>query len=223
MEILNQLRDEAKQKKTNQAQQHNQEKQLEQVYHTKLLPKMQQIFVYFKEVVEHLNFIESRIGIEEYNHRFPQFGLLNQGNYKINTDGYGGYADFERLLQINITFFLTGEGAFTYQVIGSSKIEQEISFLHTKNIHFCWQHLTSKEHNRLAAFTINRKVPVRFRFEVDFENTIIKLIINNHEELTTYQKIFLAEEINEELLEQVSRYMLRKDTDAILLNMLNQQ
>jgi len=218
MGILDQLRDEAKQKKQHQTVEKSRELHLETAYKARILPKMQLAFHYLQEIVEHLNFVDTQVLLEEYSPRYPQFGPLIQQNYKINTDGFGGYADFGHLMEINLTFFAVGEGAFSYKLQGRNRIEEEISFLHSKNIHFEWKHQAGKQNSYHAVFTITRKIPMRFRFEVDYEQTKIKLIINNHENLLTYRKSFQPEQVDNDLLDEVSRYLLRKDCDFIRLD-----
>jgi hypothetical protein len=183
---------------------------------------MQKTYLFLKEIVEHLNYLEKAIEIEEYSHDYPQMGLLSQVNYKINTDGYSGLADFNRIMQINVTFVCQGDGDFTYGLEGKARVEQEVSFLHSRNIPFAWNQYVAAKGIDAATFTITRKIPVRFRFEVDYPQSKIKLLINNHENFNVYSKTFEPSAINELLLDEVIRFMLRQDSDFIRLEITSQ-
>lgn len=222
MGILDQLRNEANLKQESKFAELSSQQQLEEKYKLHILPKMQKTFKFLKEIVEHLSYLEKAIEIEDYSQKYPQIGALVQKEYKINTDGYGGFADYDRIMQINVSFVCTGRGSFTYELEGKSRIEREIGFLHGKNVPFEWNQFINHNGVEAGRFTINRKIPVRFRFEVDFENTKIRLLINNHEDFNVYKKTFNPEEIDDELLDEVIRFMLRKDSDFIRLDIDNQ-
>ncbi len=198
------------------------EQQLESVYQTQLLPKMQKTFLFFKEIVEHLNYLEKPIEVEQYSHDYPQMDVLKQINYKINTDGYSGLADFNRIMQINVTFMCQGQGDFTYTLEGKTRVEQEVSFLNSRNIPFVWNQYVVAKGVEAATFTITRKIPVRFKFEVDYPQSKIKLLITNHENFNVYSKSFEASAINELLLDEVIRFMLRQDGDFVRLEITSQ-
>ncbi len=221
MGILDQLRDEANIKQESEFQSLNNQQSLEATYQENILPKMQKTFTFLKEIVEHLAYLEQAIKITDYSQRFPEIGALTQENYQINTDGYGGYADFDKIKQINVNFVCAGQGAFNYRIEGRTRIESEVAFLNSKNVPFEWNQFVDNKGIEAAQFTITRKIPVRFRFEADIENTKIKLLINNHEDFSVYNKAFEPDEINEELLDEVIRFMLRKDSDFIRLDINN--
>ncbi|MEY4767931.1 MAG: hypothetical protein RL637_570, partial [Pseudomonadota bacterium] len=105
---------------------------------------------------------------------------------------------------------------------GQHKIEQEVSFLNSKSLLFNWSQYMTPNGIDAATFNLTRKIPVRFRFEVDYSHSKIKLLINNHENFNTYIKTFEPEAINDELLDEVLRFMLRKDCDFIQLEITSQ-
>jgi hypothetical protein len=222
MGVLDQLRYEVSSKQENEASVASVQQQLEREYQATILPKMQKTFLFLKEIVEHLNYLEKAVEIEDYSRDYPQIGNLTQTNYKINTDGYGGFADFNRITQINVTFICQGSGEFTYSLEGKVRIEQEVSFLHARNVPFTWNQYVCSKGIDAATFTITRKIPVRFKFEVDYDNSKIKLLINNHENFNVYSKTFAPEAINELLLDEVIRFMLRQDSDFIRLDITSQ-
>lgn len=222
MGILDQLRNEATLKQESEFAAANTQQQLENQYQTRILPKMQQVYLFLKEIVEYLSYLEKAVEITDYCQRYPQMGALSQTDYKINTDGYGGLADFNRIMQVNVLFNCVGRGNFSYEVEGRTRIEQEIAFLNSKNVQLKWNQFINSRGVEAATFSITRKIPVRFRFEVDYNNSKIKLLIHNHENFNVYKKTFQPEDVNEALLDEVSRFMLRQDSDFIRLDITSQ-
>lgn len=215
MGVLDQLRKEADQKKSSELQQLDQKQQRELTYKKQILPKMQELFKYLQELVEHLNYLDVPVQVENYSLRFPKLGILAQKDYKISTDGYGGFADIDKLMQINVTFFCVGEGAFQYVVHGKASIEKEIAYLHVKHLSAKTQKMPGLNNEEAAKFIVKRLIPIRLRFEVDYDNSLIKVRINNYANFSTYTESWQAADINGGFLDAVARYLLRKESEFI--------
>lgn len=215
MGILDQLRKQADQKKSFEQQEVDDEQQKEHIYQAQILPKMQQIFHYLQELVEYLNYLEIPVKIENYSEYFPKLGILVQKNYKINTDGFGGMTDIDKLMQVNLVFQCVGDGEFEYLIHGHSAIEREISFLHAKHLSVKSEKMPGISGEESAKFSVQRRVPVRVRFEVDYDNSQIKMTVNNHLDFAVYIESWDVPEISDELLDVVARYILRKDSVLI--------
>jgi len=218
MSILDELRQKADQKKAEELQQKSIQQNLESVYKTALLPKMQYFFDCLNETVKHLNFLEEPILISDYSTRYPQFGRLSQNNYKINTDGYSGLADYDRLMQINVNFVCEAEGAFSYVLESRSLIEAEIAFLHARRLLFSWKNQSAVTGVDSAGFTLQRKIPVSFKIEVDYKQSMLKVTINNHENLEFFTKSFSPEQLDDDFLDALISYLMRRDNRLVRLD-----
>jgi hypothetical protein len=218
MSILDELRQKADQKKAEQLQQVSTRRNLEGVYKSVLLPKMQYFFDCLNETVTHLNFLEERILISNYSSRYPQFGELSQKNYKINTDGYSGFADYSRLMQINVSFFCEADGDFTYSLQSKRLIESEVAFLHARRLAFTWKNQSAATSIEGASFTIQRSIPVSFKIKVDYNLSTLKVTINNHENLEFFSKSFSPEQLDDDLLDALISYLLRRDNRLVRLD-----
>ncbi|MFU8790301.1 MAG: hypothetical protein ACNA7G_14825 [Methylobacter sp.] len=218
MSILDELRQKADQKKAEELQQKSIQQNLESVYKTALLPKMQYFFDCLNETVKHLNFLEEPILINDYCVRYPQFGKLLQKNYKINTDGYSGLADYDRLMQINVTFLCEGDGSFSYSLESRSLIEAEVAFLHARRLPFSWKNQSAVTGVDTAGFSIQRKVPVSFKIEVDYNLSQLKMTINNHENLEFFTKNFTPEQLDDDFLDALISYLMRRDNRLVRLD-----
>ncbi len=217
MSILDELRQKADRKKAEQLQQESTRQQSESIYQSALLPKMQYFYDCLSEIVKHLNFLEEPILVNSYSSRYPQFGELCQKNYKINTDGFSGLADYDRLMQINVSFFCEAEGGFTYTLESKCLIEAEVAFLHARRLAFTWKNKGLATAIESADFTIQRKIPVSFRIEVNHDSSTLKVTINNHENLEFFSKNYSSEQVDEDLLDALVNYLMRRDNRLIRL------
>ncbi len=217
MSVLDELRKKANEKKAAEQQEASSNELLDEIYQTKILPKMQFIFDSFQEAIDYLNFLEEPVKVDNYSTKYPQFGSLFQSNYRINTDGRIGLADYNRLMQINVSFFCEAKGEFNYRMESEPLIEKEVQFLQAKKLHFDWKHHTPVGSAPCAVFTIQRKVPVAFRIEVDYKQSKLKVFIKNHENLQSFSKSFSPEELDDNFLDELLSYFLRKDSRFVKL------
>ncbi|WP_428352979.1 hypothetical protein [Methyloprofundus sp.] len=215
MGILDQLRQEADEKKSAEQQQVDLKHIQAQRYKVDVLPKMQEIFKYMQELVKYLNYLEVPVQVEDYSSRYPLLGSLMQKDYRVSTDGFGGLADIDKLKHINITFYCTGEGEFEYVVRSKVDIENEIAFLHAKRLTSKTQRVPGHKNEDALKFVVLRKIPVRLRFEVDYEKSLIKVIINNYAHFSKYTESWQVDDIDHDFLDCVTRYLLRKDSEFI--------
>ncbi|TXL12909.1 hypothetical protein BMR05_13835 [Methylococcaceae bacterium HT4] len=168
-----------------------------------------------QELVKYLNYLEVPVQVEDYSTRYPELGSLKQKDYKVSTDGFGGLADIDKLRHINITFYCEGAGVLEYVVRGKTDIEREISFLHFKRLTSKTLRIPGHKKHDALKFLVDRKIPVRLRFEVDYENSLIKVIINNYSQFSIFTELWKAEEIDHDFLDMVTRYLLRQDSEFI--------
>jgi len=223
MGILNELRDEANKQKEDQEIEEFSKQMLEQKYQNEILPKIQMIFNYFKEIVEHLQFLKNPIVVTEYSKSFPQFGELSQVSYKLSTDDYGGHTKYDELKQVIIKFYCEGEGVFNLEVNSQHEIDQTVALFTAKKVPFEWSRNYNSVDNSSATFEVTRKIPVRLAFSVDYDKSIINLQINNHLNFDTIQRSYKADEISEEFLDQLANFLLRKNNDFIAIEISDEE
>lgn len=211
MNILDELRQKAEEKKQAQEQQHLLDEQLEQTYQQVLLPKIQFLYDCLSELIKYLNFLEEPIAVRNYSRHYPQFGTLFQKNYKINTDGMMGLADYNRLMQINIRFNCEAVGDFNYSLSSKALCDREHAFLFEHGLHF---HQKS-QHPDKVLFTVERKIPVRFQIAVDYPTSKLLVTIFNHENFETFHRSVTPEQLDDEFLDALLCYFMRRDNRFI--------
>ncbi len=124
MGILDDLREEASQKQAELHEDTLHKEKLEHNYQVSILPKMQQLFSYFKELIEYLNIIETPLEVTHYSRRYPQLGTLYQQKYRLSTDDHGGISHYDAIAEIYFRFNCMNiegeEEAFTHIIINKS-------------------------------------------------------------------------------------------------------
>jgi len=223
MGILNELRDEAnKQKEDDQLEEFSKEL-LAEKYQNEILPKLQMIFNYFKEIVEHLQYLKSPIVVAEYSKAYPQFGELSQQDYKLSSDDYGGQTKFDEMKQVIIKFTCSGEGNFEFDAKSQQEIDQHVGLLSSKKVPFEWSRNYNNVDQTSATFVVTRKIPVRIAFSMDYDTSMINLQISNHSNFDTIKRSYKGSEITEELLDQLANFLLRKNNDFIAIEISEEE
>lgn len=223
MGILNELREEANKKKNKELERKDSQQILESVYKSELLPALQHVYKFFKEIVEYLEILEDPIIIKEYSNKYQDFNDLVQKLYKIKTDKYGGATKFNELKEITLRYFYIGEGAFTLEAFTQAEIDQHIKLLSAHKVPFDWSRQFNAVTNSLATFTIERKIPVIIKFEVDIQSSRINLKIINHSNFDVTKRTYKASEIDENFLDKLARYLLHKDNSFLQIDISEEE
>ncbi len=197
MGILDQLREEANKIQSEHQHDADLQKQKEHNYQFIILPKLQHLFSYFKELLDYLEIIKEPVKIAHYSDRYSHLGSLIQQNYRLSTDKHGGIANFDKLTEVNLRFNCVSE------IPGEE-------FRHD-------QHLGNTKAGAVT-FTIQKNIPVLFRFSLDFDNSRIVLNIENHENFEQRTQYIRPEQIDDNYLDKLARYILRKDVDFLRMD-----
>jgi hypothetical protein len=171
----------------------------------KLLKSMQELL----EVLKELDPVE----IANYSTRRPEIGKLVQSDYRINTDGKSGFTDLDKLMQINLSCRLKGNGSYKYEVIGKLAGETELEFLHNRNFKVEADSKLNASAVPVTSFAVERNILVHLRFEVDYDASSIKFMEWNYENFSASTQVFQVADLNFEWIDQFLRFLLRKDGD----------
>lgn len=220
MGILDDLREQANESFAEQQEDTIRKDKLEHNYQILILPKMQQLFSYFKELIEYLNIIETPIIIPQYTNRYPALAELYQQDYRLSTDKHGGIANIEKLTEITLRFYCLGKEEDEFTHCAENKIEAEMDkeFLSSHKIPFHYDRHLGNTKGGAVTFYITRKIPVIFKFSVDYENSRINLTIQNHEDFEHRTQVINPEQINEPYMDKLARYILRKDHEFLRMD-----
>ena len=204
----------------------NKEKQLDD-YRKEILPKMQYIYTYFKEIIDYLSVIETPIEVNNYCDKLPALGVLKQQDYRLTTDKHGGIADFEKIEEVNLNYVLKGTSKvkgknneeLVYAKDSQLDVEKEHRLLTSNNIPYTFARSLKTNNEETVIFRVNRTIPVAFKFLADTAKSTIVLKIQNHENFEARAKNLKLDQINEAYLEKLASYMLRKNNNLMTKKM----
>lgn len=231
MGILDELKQQADQQKQLRQQQALSEQQLAQQYEQLILPKMQKIYAFFKEILEYLRILETPVTIEQYSRHFPQFGSLIQTAYKLKTDKHGGATHFNNIREIYLRFTLqpakltTSGNVGHFEVVAKNQAEIDSlkRFLNNNNLSYEWKRHFNQIDNASATFQIEKKIPVRIHFLVDYEKGLILLEIRNQHDFNHIKRKYTPEEIDDAFLDELAKFLLNKENNFIQPELTQEQ
>jgi hypothetical protein len=213
--ILDQMKKDAESKKQLVTDEADVAKRREQVYQQALLPTLQKLLQSVQELMGYLKELPP-IEVTNYSPKRPELGKLLQGEFRINTDGKSGFAEFSKLMQINMATRLKGEGSYRYTIVGKLAAEAERDFLNSRSFKHETQNQPGENGVPTTTFMVEREIPVIMRFEVDMANSCVKFTELNYDNFSTSTQNFQPADLTDEWIDQFLRFMLRKDKDFVL-------
>ncbi|MDH5181367.1 MAG: hypothetical protein OEZ39_12290 [Gammaproteobacteria bacterium] len=182
------------------------EEQLEAIYQERILPRLEQIYSYFSEVVSHLNTLNIETRVDYRLEDLAHFKELQQKNYTIQADSSN------QMKEVRIDVECTGAGPLEVRVDGKLVVEKWTRFLqeHQLKYHTKLQ-LDERKSVTGAIFILEQYVPISFIFVADVEKSSINLTIVNFEGLGVRNLQFSPETITEELMDKMGKFIARKN------------
>ena len=217
MGIIDNLKEQADQDLSKQLDRELSAGNIQHVADVIISPVMTQIYLYLKEFAQHLNVIDQSVKISNYSKLFPELGDLQQANYKINTDGSGGTVSHDKIKEVHFSYKYQALAVKEYIHHSNNKLEADRikDFLTSHKIAYTsTNNLASKNNGALNCYITN-DFPVTFKFTAQPEKSTISLCIQNHENFENRNIIIKPGEVNDEYLDKLARYILRKDSEFL--------
>ena len=218
MGILEDLKREANNSRTERELAWQKRKELEKVYHDGICTSMLKIHDYLRELVEQLGLVEWPV-VSAFN--FPgieKVDTLSQTNYRITIDSHN-----EPKL-INLCFECSAHEEHTYNVMPKSAGDEACQFLATQKVVFTDWAIRDIHHN-LIGTCIKCKLHVcaGLAFKADIDNEGIRVVSYNFEEPGERSFHSHYYSIDDQWLDKLGRYILRKDGSFAMLDISEEQ
>lgn len=192
--------------------------QRESIYREQIKPKLEQVYSFLHEFSEHLNYIKPDTGV---TYELPGEVILDdlfQGNYSLKSDSR------DTMSEIVLKFYCQAEGVLFLDAMGKEQFNRLIDFLYQNRIPYQTRVHKDSTNNVIGGeISIEKRVPVIFKFTADIDNSCISLWIRNFGCLGTRKFILFPSQISEQFLDNLGRYVMHETDSFIKLEMPDDQ
>ncbi len=213
MGILDDLKKEAGRLQDEQESELGSEARQEQWYHDVAKPLMKQIATYLCEMTEQLKVVKLPIPVA---YDVPGMGLikdLHQGGYRVYLDSR------EAPHKIAFQFACTSGSVNKYSVTPIMAADEARQFMKKQQIHFSEWGIRDNQDKLIGAyFECQMQIQVKLVFRVDMENERLVVTSINRHGLTIKHSNFRFDSINDEWMDELGHYILRKTEQLGVLN-----
>jgi len=217
MGLLDDLRKQSTDLKNSHASDAARQAELLEFYKTKIHPAMTSIYTHVNELIEHLNFVKPAITAPYTLTASAIKRNLKQSGYKIVTDSS------DEMKQIILTFHCSDEENVEFEVDNKKNIEKHIEYLQRYNLQFTTQKYKDDLHEvSFAKFNLQSRVKVTIVIEGDIQNSCIHLKFNNFQGLGLLKRDIQAEQVTDEFLDEMGKYLIRESYNFMKLDLPEQ-
>ncbi|KPK40073.1 MAG: hypothetical protein AMJ69_03615 [Gammaproteobacteria bacterium SG8_47] len=214
MGLLDELKQQAEAKKQQEAVERAEQERLIEHAHTEVKPRLARVYTYLSELAEHLNYVQPEIFVSYDIKNGVVLENLRQRDYKVRADSR------EQLTEFSLTFHCVDEGKLEFEVESKPQIDRRIEFLQDNKLSFTRKEIRDDRLNvSHALFRLEREVPIVFHFKLAADLLGILMTIRNFETLGLKTYALDPARIDDSFLEELGRYILRKDTKFLQLDM----
>ena len=172
-----------------------------QVNWNMLVPKLQLIITYMRELAENLN----SVNLDDKND-YPltkniKFRNLARENFRVRK------ADEKSVRDFSFRYDLVGERNVEFVVANDFNAENIRNLLRKQNARFT-EVITDQGK---AQFKLMPKITILFQYIADLENCMVILRVHNFDRPEMQEIRYMPEAVTEELLEETAKYILNKE------------
>ncbi len=218
MGLLDDLKKQTADQRAREEAEQDEKAQRESVYREQIKPKLEQIFSFLHEFSEHLNYIKPDTRVTYELPGKVILGDLLQGNYSLKSDSRN------TMSEIVFKFYCQAEGGLFIDTMEKGRFNRLKEFLHQNRIPCQTRdHKDSKQNVIGGEINVEKRVPVVFKFSADIDNSCITLWIRNFGRLGTRKFILFPNQISEQFLDNLGRYVMHETDFFIKLEMPDDQ
>lgn len=169
-------------------------------------PALSRIHEYLKELTEQLKVVNPKVVVDFRVHDVGTMEGLQQGGYRESREG-----DAQETKSVSLAFVLESPRHYRFDINVPGQVENWLGELKRQGLRL--DHAQVLEESSVGhRVWVNAAgfVPVRLRFGADLENESIVLTVHNYEELGEMRHRIRPDQVNEDFLDELGRYVLRK-------------
>lgn len=206
MGLLDDLRNQADTQRVSEEEEAGREANREQYYLDKIQPRMLKTYQFFKELVEHLNYIKMGTIVE--------YPLMPGGApLPLCQQGYKVVIDSSKALK-RIDFSMEGvlEEPVEFEICGKDAV-----FNHSERIRsYAFRHdykdrKDAAQYVQSANFTLKGPLPLKVTVEAVIDTSEIRLTVRNFVEPGFTKHVMTVDDFSDEFLDRIGKFVLRKE------------
>jgi hypothetical protein len=218
MGVLDELKQKSAEQQARETARREEQTRRETFYRDELKPRLEQLFGFLHEFGEQLNYVRPDV---RASYRLPEdfrLDALSQGDYNLNCDSR------DNMTEIAFRLFCKDEGKLLIELTEKDRFNSMKEFLHRNRLTYRTHEFKDERHNVIGGqITLERKVPVIFKFDADIENSCIVLWIRNFASLGLQKFILFPNQINDEFLDGLGRFIMRETDSFVRLELPEEQ
>ena len=182
-----------------------QEKKEQSVRET-LSPSLCAMREYLKDLVEQLGVVDTATFASLPFKDFGQLSNLKQEDYELVSEGV------DTPTSVSLYFTLRSNEQYQFDIPAPDNLQQKLEEFKAFGIKIRHAELVkTKQNGQRARIVLNGYVPVEITFKPDYDAGVIALAIRNFDQLGTRRYKLNPEQIDDEFLDEFSKYLLRMD------------
>lgn len=214
MGFLDDLRNQANKKKQDEHAEAKRWEQLTQDYRENIHPKMANLYSHLNELIEHLKVVNPEIKTDYILTASGDMATLKQQEHKIVTDSA------EEMKEILFKCVCAGDKKIKYEVENKKNIDKHIEYLQRYNLKFDSRLQRNDSHEVThAKITVEPAINMFVLIKGDIESGQITIKFSNVEALGTREHTFRPEQVDDEFVDNVIKYIMRNTDHFLQLEM----
>jgi hypothetical protein len=206
MSLLHDLQQQVRKIRAKEAAQDAERDAQAEFYQLHLRPVMQRAYVYFAEIVEHLNVVAPEISIRyPLDPQLPNGIAIKQAQYKFRADNR------EAPHQIDIFCRCTLQKPHEFYLSSPRAIQRHAELLDAYNFAYHRKNRLDRHHQiRGATFILEGPMMIHLRIAASGADRSIQVGLRNLEQQPVKRYRFAPENVTDELLERIAKVLLRQ-------------
>lgn len=178
----------------------------EQSVRETLSPSLCAMRDYLKDLVEQLGVVDTATFASLPFKDFGQLTNLKQEGYELVSEGV------DTPTSVSLYFTLRSNEKYQFDIPAPDNLQQKLEEFKAFGIKIRHAELVkTKQNGQRARIVLNGYVPVEITFKPDYDAGVIALAIRNFDQLGTRYYKLNPEQIDDEFLDEFSKYLLRMD------------
>lgn len=217
MGILDDLKNQADNKKASEEQERQRQADLFKYYQKNIHPKMLQLYAFLNEFIEHLNYINKTTKISYPIGPGGRLLEFEQSDYKVTIDST------KEIKDLNLRFRCKLKEPLIFELENNDRIQQYTELLHSYRIEF--DRFDKKDNNYdliSAKFKVVGPIAVNIILRADIATSSINLFLNNFEKPGSVKHTLKERHITEEFIDGLGKFILRENINFLKLDIADE-